>query len=277
MEDVAKALYIAAGLFLAVLLLSLLVMFYNEAASYYTSEHEATLIEQGQKFNARFQNYHRNNIRGSDLISLMNRVIDYNATEFEDKSYERIKVTITLGNDDILNQFKCDESSTKNDFLLKTITNTNGSNNWESDRQLIAITNTSPLLCNKLIELGVTNATDTHLQQLGTKTLNIVLDENAETDDSYIYNRFKRVEIIKDLLEIEIKVDEEKAITDLESKATLDKIENITDQYYQYTQFKRALFDCESMVYDQNTKRVEEMYFKLQTKIENGKETVVFD
>lgn len=101
MENAAKGLLIAAGMFIAVLLMSLLIMLYNNVSEYYALQHEYKEVEQVQEFNAKFDNYNRNDIRGSDLISLMNRVIDYNSTQsyFEEMGYGRIKVTITLVKD----------------------------------------------------------------------------------------------------------------------------------------------------------------------------------
>ena len=285
MENASKALLIAAGMFFAILIVSLLVVLYNNISSYYIQKHETTIIEQTQKFNAKFENYHRNNIRGSDLISLMNRIIDYNATEsyFDGNNYERIKVKITLGNNSILNQFKykTDYETSKNKFLLENITNVNATgDNWQNDKKLIAITNTSSEMCKLAQNNGINNITDTKLQQLASKISNIFVDEE-DNSQMTIYNRLYRVEMLEKLLGKDIiKVNEDTGKiknTDTVSKNKLAIIKEIASQYYQYMQFKRAYFDCTEVKYDIETNRVVEMNFKLQTKILNGVQTVVFD
>lgn len=284
MENASKALLIAAGIFFAVLILSLLVGFYNEISSYYSQKHEATMIEQTTKFNAKFENYHRNNIRGSDLISLMNRIIDYNATEsyFEETNYERIRVKITLGSEDIRDQFRSgyEEESSRNKYLLQTITNVNVTGDvWSNDKKLIEITNTPIDMCQmaSTSSAGLTMITDTKLQQLASKIHNIFVEDEDDLD--YTDDRLYRAHILEDLLgEGIINVDPTTGkLIDSTSRNRLQTIKEITSQYYQYMQFKRAKFDCTEVKYDTETNRIVEMNFKLQTKIENGKEIPIMD
>lgn len=295
MENAVKALLIAAGMFIALLLISLIVILYNDVSEYYASQHENKELEQVAEFNAKFENYNRKNVRGSDLLSLMNRVIDYNASEsyVEDKSYEKIKVTITLGGEDIRSQFKYEttDSTSTNKYLDKDIiTNKNGAGTkWENDRDLVAITNTPIYLKNWLQEHEIFNITDTQLQQLSSEIANIMAHE-TRMESSDAYSRFKRADIIEDILGIKVYTTADKNIPadaklvidevsgrTKKGQAIVDDIKNMVSQYYQYMQFKRAYFDCEEMKYDTGTNRIVEINFKLQTKLENGKETVVFN
>ncbi|MBQ2835546.1 MAG: hypothetical protein IJE68_01760 [Clostridia bacterium] len=278
MENASKALLIAAGIFLAIMIVSLLVVLYNDISSYYTQKHEATLIEQTTKFNAKFENYHRNNIRGSDLISLMNKIIDYNATEsyFDETNYERIKVTITLGNEEVLEGFKTGYEGKRNQYLMSSvITNTTG-DNWVSDKKLIAITNTPSEMC-QIASAKLGRITDKELQLLASKIYNIFVTDEEDLD--YADDRLYRAYMLEDLLGKNIiEVNEETGkTTDKFSADRLQVIKDITIQYYQYMQFKRAKFDCTEVKYDTETNRIVEMNFKLQTKIENGKEKPVMD
>lgn len=265
MENVSKALLIAAGIFLAILLLSLLVIFYNQVSNHYAQKHELTIMEQAYKFNAKFENYNRDNIRGSDLISLMNMVIDYNATEsyFEDKDYERIRVTIDL--DGKQEEFKYYSGVTLNYLNDETITNTNSSGDrWKNDRDLVAITNTPSDLIKMAEHEGIDNMTDTKLQQLASKISTIYADENG-TSKMDIYNRASRADLIKDLLGIELILnDNKKATPGSQSQKYIDVIKNLANQYYQYMQYKRAFFDCTGVIYDPDVNRIVEMNFKVQ-------------
>lgn len=289
MENATKALLMAAGIFITILIISLLVLFYSRISTHYSQKHQFTVIEQSEKFNAQFEAYNKDNIRGNELISFMNKVINYNATEsyFDGTGYERIKVTITLGGEDILNQFRYDEEYGKNKYLTTTITNTNGTKDWVDDKNLIAITNTSSDLCNTF---NTYNLNDKKLQQLASNISNIVLSQEEEgisgEDDSAsnVYKRFKRAELLEDILGIsigsnntdEIKIDKDtgKLISGGKASNIMKAIKELTSQYYQYMQFKRACFECTEMKYDTNTNRVVEINFKVKI-TEDGK--VVFD
>jgi len=284
MENAVKALLIAAGMFLIILIVSALVVFYNQISDYYTQKHETALIGQTQKFNSRFENFNRKNIRGSDLISLMNRIIDYNATEsyFVGTGYERIKVTIELGGNEILKQFKYEtENSVEINSYLSSGTITNIDDNdtdWENDKKLVKITNTPSDLCQEAKNYGVNNLTDTKLQKLATGVANIMVSE-TENSSWDIYNRLKRAELIERILGkvVDINSTNGKTIPGSDSERYITGVKKVTSQYYQYMQFKRAYFDCTEMIFDPETKRIVEMKFQLQTKFINGIETVVFN
>ena len=57
MENASKALLIAAGVMLAIMLLSVIFIFGNQMASYFSEKHDAKMIEQLVEFNNKFQNY----------------------------------------------------------------------------------------------------------------------------------------------------------------------------------------------------------------------------
>lgn len=276
MENASKALLIAGGVFLAILIISVIVVAYNEISAHYANEHNHIMIEQAQKFNAQFENYHRDNIRGSDLISLMNKVIDYNITDsYQDgTNYERIRVTITLGDNEILEQFKGeydDGTISLNKYLVPKITNTSASGDqWINDKKLVEIANTPDDLCEK----AGFDITDNQLQHLASNISKIMVDETSTESYSAIGSRLDRKFFIKDILNIDINVDEETGITKgTESAKHIKTIKEIASQYYQYMQFKRAYFKCTEILYDTETNRVEEMNFELQ--IEDDK--VVFN
>lgn len=277
MENAVKALLIAAGIFLVILILSLAMAFYQKVTDFYNAEHERTVIEQTQKFNAQFENYNREKIRGSDIISLMNKVIDYNASQSyqEGTNYKRIKVNIELGGNNILEQFRYSEDSIteKNRHLKSSITNTVGADNWSSDRNLVELTQTSDDLIKKAKEKLNIDITDTQLQQIASNISNLIIDENSETVTA-INNRVFRAEMIKELLDLPILIDENTAKTKtVADRNKINVIQEIASQYYQYMQFKRAYFDCKKVLYDDETNRVESMKFELRIKDGN----VVFD
>lgn len=289
MENITKALLMAAGMLLAVLILSLLVMAYNKLSGYYEQSQELLTAEQLDKFNKQFQNYAgRKDIRGNELISLMNKIIDYNASESYQvgTNYEPIKVKITIGGNDVINAFKYETSDFGNEFIKPVIQNTvGGINNQANDQDLIAITNTPEKAREIANGVGITNLTDTQLQKLTMEISNILIDETSIDNSSNEYRRLRAISL-RNILNLDIGTN---ATNDIYLNATnyktiiggekIEAIKQIVSIYYQYTQFKRAYFSCpeEGVKYNSQTGRVVEMNFQVQTKEQNGQIVVQFD
>ena len=51
MENLSKALLIAAGMLFTVMILSMLMITYNQVASHYQQQHELAVIDQTELFN----------------------------------------------------------------------------------------------------------------------------------------------------------------------------------------------------------------------------------
>lgn len=285
MENATKALLIAAGMLLAVMIISLLVAGYNQISAYYRQEQELLSTEQLDKFNKQFQNYNREDIRGNELISLMNKIIDYNVTQSyqEGTNYERIKVTITIGDNSIVEQFMYNKTGTK--IISNVITNTSGSgSNYVKDKQLVAITNIPATLIQKAEGVGINNLTDTQLQKLTMEISNILVDDttvgNRQNEDRRI-----RATTLRNILKLtvsktsgsDIVLDDNYITTNIDGKEKIKTIKEIVTQYYQYTQFKRAYFKCTELKHNTETGRVNEMNFEVQTKEQNGQTVVQFD
>ena len=94
MENVSKALMMAGGLLISLMVISLIVVLWGQLSGYFTEDSKTTVVEQDTKFNAQFENYNKKSIGGYDLISVMNKIIDYNRTAADIKNYDRIKIKI---------------------------------------------------------------------------------------------------------------------------------------------------------------------------------------
>ena len=94
MENISKALLIAGGVLFAILVLTLLIIFRGKISSYFTEQHNAKILEQVTEFNNKFENYNGQTIRGSELISVMNRVVDYNRTYSDIQGAERVIIRV---------------------------------------------------------------------------------------------------------------------------------------------------------------------------------------
>ena len=307
MENASKALLIGAAILFAVMILSLLMISYQQISSYFSADHEATVIEQTTKFNSQFENYNQKSIRGTDMISLMNKVIDYNErlSYMQGTNYKRIEITIDLINNSTIKQFEYStaESGFSNVSIFPIgakITNvtTTGTppatveENRNLDKQLILITDTINQLKDKNQNGGIENLTDTKLQSLASNISNIFLnipnfdgsspitetttvpninDLKTTTQENIVSSRKKRNELIKNLLNIDLTLNNFGVVNEM---STLNAIKEIALKYYQITQFKRAYFECTNAEYDTETGRMLKMNFKVKT---NPDGTVIFN
>ena len=280
MENATKALLISAGVLIAVMLLAIVLLAYNQLSDYYQGQSDLTEVEQTTKFNSRFENYYEKEIRGNELISVMNRIIDYNEREsyLAGTKYPRIEVNIFL--DGKTGDFKYD-SSDESIFDSDTITNITSSSGGsrQLDNQLIAVTNITKELISDANSSGISNVTEGKLQQLSANISNIILENDDETlhDDGdragrdAIGKRQKRTNLLKDILGVDIELEEDTYLVKGTSKSMLETIKEITYKYYQYTQFKRAHFICETIEHDEETGRVNKMEFRVVLKNGNIK------
>ena len=286
MENATKALLIAAGMLFAVMIVSLVVVGYNQISAYYKQEEELLATEQLDKFNKQFQNYYgRDDIRGNELISLMNKIIDYNARQSYKvgTNYERIKVTITIGDESIVRQFMYGDTS-GTPIISNVITNTSGSgSNYDKDKKLVEITNIPATLIQKAADVGIT-LTDTQLQKLTMEISNILVDDTTVGNQQNENRRIRAISL-RNILKLtvskksgsDVVLDDNYITTNVDGKEKIKTIKEIVNEYYQYTYFKRAYFKCTELKHNTETGRVNEMNFEVQTKEQNGNIVVQFD
>lgn len=96
MENATQALRIAAGVLFALLILGLLVAFYNNMSELKRYEQNQTASEQAADFNKQYDVYNRT-LYGSELLSLVNKADNYNKTETYD-GYQRLEIIVTFKN-----------------------------------------------------------------------------------------------------------------------------------------------------------------------------------
>ena len=96
----------AGGMLLAILIVSLLIYAWSLFSKYQSSQDDLTDIEDTAKFNEQFTNYQRDNVKGYDILSLANKVTDYNYRKSEsdrtnDENYVPITIAINLTDDNL--------------------------------------------------------------------------------------------------------------------------------------------------------------------------------
>lgn len=99
MENATKALMIAAGVLVGIMLITLMIYGYEQVSSYYAAKEENKKIEQLADFNKQYIPYNRDDVRGSDIISLVNKIVDFNNLKDE----EEITISIQIKKEDVKN------------------------------------------------------------------------------------------------------------------------------------------------------------------------------
>lgn len=98
MENTSKALLMAGGVLIALLVVSLLVYFYSDLKDLMGINDKVETTEQIEEFNKQYDAYYRNNLYGSDILSIVNKVYDYNKRQANDQGYQNLELQVTFKN-----------------------------------------------------------------------------------------------------------------------------------------------------------------------------------
>ena len=96
MENASKALIMAGGMLIAMLIVGLLVWGYNNISDYQRTNAETEELEDIREFNLKLEAYNRGSVRGYQMISLANLARDYNSKYSEDDGYYKVEIIAKL-------------------------------------------------------------------------------------------------------------------------------------------------------------------------------------
>lgn len=96
MENASKALLIAGGILISVIMISVIVFAFQNVREYQSTLEIEELKEQQINFNKQFDQYNAKKVYGSNILSLVNKVYDYNKRENESKGYSKMDINITF-------------------------------------------------------------------------------------------------------------------------------------------------------------------------------------
>mgnify|MGYP005793163625 FL=1 len=94
MENASKALIIAGGMLIAMLIVGLLVWGFGRIRETQQTQVDQESIQEITDFNERFEAYNRTTVRGYQMISLANLVYDTNSRYTEADGYNPVTVTV---------------------------------------------------------------------------------------------------------------------------------------------------------------------------------------
>lgn len=96
MENAAKALQIAAGVLISLLVISALVYGYSQLSSLKQIEQDNEKNEKSAEFNLQYEVYNRSGVYGSELLSLANKMENYNIKQADEQGYQEISLEVEL-------------------------------------------------------------------------------------------------------------------------------------------------------------------------------------
>lgn len=98
MENASKALIMAGSVLIALLVISLLVFFFHSIRDIQSVNLTSEQVQQATEFNKQYDVYQRD-IYGSELLSIANKIADYNQKESETKGYTKVTLEVIISKD----------------------------------------------------------------------------------------------------------------------------------------------------------------------------------
>ena len=242
MENASKALLIAGGVLISIIVISGFILGMQAVADFQKSRSNAEVEQQTLEFNNLYESYNRKNIRGNDIISLMNRIVDYNKRKKED-GYAEMQVSFTIS-DDIRKKLAFDG-------INRLVTEPTGVYTQDNIDDIVG----APTYIKgensggKIRNLETKYAGQKYCTQLANEISNIqdMADEGktaSDIDDDFA-KKYKFPKKVSDY-------------------GGIDQVLEDAKLYYEYVQFKRTYFDCtgtDEDDYDSNTGRLIRMEF----------------
>lgn len=96
MENASKALIMAGSILISIMVITLLVMGYNNITESMNAKNDEDAVEQVAEFNKQYDVYYRNNLYGSDILSLANKIEDYNERQSKEQGYAKLDMEVTF-------------------------------------------------------------------------------------------------------------------------------------------------------------------------------------
>lgn len=254
MENVTKALLMAAGFLVAVIILSLLVMGYSQISKYYQEQSNTIDAEQMAEMVKKFTNYDGREIRGNEMLSVINMVVDYNnwVKENANQGYEEIVLKISFKNVQSYNstsKYDAFHIIDGIDYLIPRNLQNNCITNKPSDKLKIFSTRVSDLVTSLSQNPLITNNSvkvESTLQTLSANVHNIndwLNKGNSNTD----YENSKIASLLDSILKTNLNSDNPQTVKNNlnNNRSNIQDIRTISAKYYEIMQFKRAYFKCE--------------------------------
>ena len=126
MENASRAILMAGGILIAVILISILILAFNKISDFKQVEIDKESREQIVKFNNIFLSYKKNAMYGTDIISILNLAIDnnikYKVNSDSEEYFVNIGFTLNQEIKDIIYVYTLNSMGTYNKATIATST-----------------------------------------------------------------------------------------------------------------------------------------------------------
>ena len=256
MENASKALIMIGSVLISIIVVGALLLMINNLSRYQNIKLENDKEAEVIKFNNQYETYIRDDVRGSDLLSLLNKVVDYNRRQ----SY----ATTTA-------------EGTNNQFKPMTIQFTIDNNYYE--QKIISYDNKKRVFKKADGKYELKMETQNSIE-------NMLSTEIQNLEDTYGngLSNLATATAISNLYDIDpnSSIDVDKAIKLWNSNVLSSKKANTYSEinknqykediykYYEYMQFKRIHFRCveSDCEYESSTGRITKMVFVCTGEVE---------
>ena len=107
MENASKALLIAGGILISIIIISMFLSMYNRMSSIQKEEAEEKRMEAILKFNAEYEAFDKKIMYGTDVITLANKIENNNTNNLNNNLYQ---IELYLNDKKVVNGTKLKES-----------------------------------------------------------------------------------------------------------------------------------------------------------------------
>ena len=267
MENASKAVLISAGVLFVMLILALLIYAWGLFSKYYGSKDEFKDIKDVSKFNEQFIQYERDDVSGYELVSLANKVADYNFKYSNDTDARNSEgynpITLIINFDGHRGMFTYDGGS---NLLFTTNIITTGDPTRSGSRNLVG------QILNEVDMIEGIYGSSEVAAKLAKGMDNIIREKVAknmfigeEFDD---LNNEDKEKVEQTCIANYNKIAKDNITTYPELQTKLGERATRIYEYYEYYQFKRGIYNCWNVQYDNLTNRVSSMTFTFTGEIE---------
>lgn len=177
MENASKALIMAGGILISLIIIGALVFFFNNLKNFQGTQQSEDEILAVTEWNKQYTVYERN-VYGSELLSLANKVVDYNLRESNNKGYTKLEVYVVLTEDFDTNYFK--QGTYKSSDIKKEIETIN--KEVERIGKISVSSTTSSNVSRKISQLATMRTKD--IEELG-------IEYASYSSNVNLYNTYK--------------------------------------------------------------------------------------
>lgn len=276
MENASKAIIMAGSVLLTIAMVSLLIFGWNKFSAYYSSDDDLADIDDLTKFNLQFTNYERDDVHGYELVSLANKVYDYNTRRSNaagNKSNEWYNpITMTIDFNGMEKKFKYSNDLTRRDSLFKEGKYSNkGIENFIQKatgiEEKFGGKDKAEKLAKNIGSLILTQQQMEYNNKI-SKMSEIESKRQALAEYISIVGENNELGITSDAIKPKVNPEESVHTNNDNDTKNINRlydsmVNNLTIngdimKYYEYYQFKKGIFECTSadITYDQPTGRV---------------------